>query len=45
MMSYKDYLGSVEFDEDERIFHGKLEFIRALICTRPRCRRTGSCLP
>ena len=31
LMSYKDYLGSVEFDEDERVFHGKLEFIRALI--------------
>ena len=31
LMSYKDYLGSVEFDEDERIFHGKLEFIRALV--------------
>jgi predicted HicB family RNase H-like nuclease len=31
LMSYKNYLGSVEFDEDERIFHGKLEFIRALV--------------
>ncbi len=31
LMSYKDYLGSVEFDEAERIFHGKLEFIRALV--------------
>jgi predicted HicB family RNase H-like nuclease len=31
IMSYKDYLGSVEFDEAERIFHGKLEFIRALV--------------
>jgi predicted HicB family RNase H-like nuclease len=30
-MSYKNYLGSVEFDEDERVFHGKLEFIRALV--------------
>jgi predicted HicB family RNase H-like nuclease len=31
LMSYKDYLGSVEFDEGERVFHGKLEFIRALV--------------
>jgi predicted HicB family RNase H-like nuclease len=31
LMSYKDYLGSVEFDEHERVFHGKLEFIRALV--------------
>ena len=30
-MSYRGYLGSVEFDEDERIFHGKLAFIRALV--------------
>ncbi|MHC4092670.1 MAG: antitoxin HicB [Planctomycetota bacterium] len=30
-MKYKEYLGSVEFDEDERIFHGKLLFIRALV--------------
>lgn len=30
-MSYRGYLGSVEFDEDERIFHGRLEFIRALV--------------
>jgi predicted HicB family RNase H-like nuclease len=31
LMSYQDYLGSVEFDQDERVFHGKLEFIRALV--------------
>jgi predicted HicB family RNase H-like nuclease len=31
LMNYRDYLGSVEFDEDERVFHGKLEFIRALV--------------
>ncbi|MGH6905326.1 MAG: type II toxin-antitoxin system HicB family antitoxin [Geminicoccaceae bacterium] len=30
-MGYKDYLGSVEFDEDERIFYGRLEFIRGLV--------------
>ena len=31
LMSYRGYLGSVEFDQDERVFHGKLEFIRALV--------------
>lgn len=31
MMHYKDYLGSIEFDEEERLFYGKLEFIRALV--------------
>jgi predicted HicB family RNase H-like nuclease len=31
LMSYRGYLGSVEFDEAERIFYGRLEFIRALV--------------
>lgn len=31
LMSHRDDLGSVEFDQDERVFHGKLEFIRALV--------------
>jgi|ERR687896_1089778 predicted HicB family RNase H-like nuclease len=31
MMHYKGYLGSAEFDEEERVFHGKLEYIRALV--------------
>jgi predicted HicB family RNase H-like nuclease len=31
MMHYKDYYGSVHFDDDELIFHGKVEFIRALV--------------
>lgn len=31
LMSHRGYLGSVEFDQDERIFYGKLEFIRALV--------------
>lgn len=31
LMSYKGYFGSVEFDEGERIFYGRLEFIRALV--------------
>jgi predicted HicB family RNase H-like nuclease len=31
LMSYKGYLGSVEFDQDEGIFYGRLEFIRPLV--------------
>jgi predicted HicB family RNase H-like nuclease len=31
LLSYKGYLGSVDFDEDERIFYGRLTFIRALV--------------
>ena len=31
LMCYRGHHGSVELDEDERIFHGKLEFIRALV--------------
>lgn len=31
MMNYKNYYGSVHFDDEELIFHGKVEFIRALI--------------
>jgi len=30
-MHYKDYYGSVHFDEEDVIFHGKIEFIRALV--------------
>jgi len=30
-MQFKGYYGSVHFDEDELIFHGKIEFIRALV--------------
>ena len=30
-MHYKDYYGSVHFDEQDLIFHGKIEFIRALV--------------
>jgi len=30
-MQYKDYYGSVYFDHEDLIFHGKIEFIRALI--------------
>ena len=31
IMKYKGYYGSIEFDEDELIFHGKLQFIPSLI--------------
>ncbi len=31
LMKYKDYVGSVDFDEDDLIFYGKLEFIKALV--------------
>jgi predicted HicB family RNase H-like nuclease len=31
MMQYKGYYGSVNFDADDLIFYGKLEFINSLI--------------
>ena len=31
MMRYKGYYGSVDFDPDEPIFYGKVEFIKALL--------------
>lgn len=31
LIKYKGYLGSVRFDEEELVFHGKIEFIRALV--------------
>lgn len=30
-MHYKDYYGSVHFDENEQIFYGKIESIRASV--------------
>jgi predicted HicB family RNase H-like nuclease len=30
LMQYKGYYGSVHFDDEDLIFHGKIEFIRAL---------------
>jgi len=29
MMSYKEYYGSVHYSDEDRIFHGKIEFIRS----------------
>jgi predicted HicB family RNase H-like nuclease len=31
MMSYKGYYGSVHYDDDDCVFHGKLEFFRPLV--------------
>ena len=31
MMQYKDYYGSVHFDDEDLVFHGKIQFIRALV--------------
>ena len=30
-MEYKGYLGSVNYDDEDRIFYGKVEYIRSLI--------------
>ena len=31
MMTYKGYSGSARYDDEERIFFGRIEFIRALV--------------
>ena len=30
-MKYKDYIGSVHYDGEDEIFHGRFEFIRDLV--------------
>ena len=30
MLAYKGYFGSIHYNSDDRIFYGKIEFIRAL---------------
>ena len=30
-MEYNGYFGSVHYNDDDKVFYGKLEFIRALI--------------
>ena len=30
-MKYKDYYGSINYDDEQKIFYGKVEFIRSLI--------------
>lgn len=31
MMSYKGYYGSVHYSDEDRVFHGKIEFVRSLV--------------
>jgi hypothetical protein len=31
MMTHKGYFGSVSYDDEDKIFYGKIEFIRALV--------------
>ncbi len=31
MMNYKGYYGSVHYNDDDQVFHGKLEFVCALV--------------
>ena len=31
MMTYKSYVGSVHYNDEDRVFYGKVEFIRSLI--------------
>lgn len=31
MMSYKNYYGSVHYSDEDKVFYGRVEFIRALI--------------
>ncbi|CAN5316781.1 hypothetical protein BH10PSE19_BH10PSE19_17700 [soil metagenome] len=31
LMQYKEYFGSVHFDDEELLFYGKIEFIRASV--------------
>lgn len=40
MLEYKGYLGSVEYSDDDEIFHGRLEFIRDLVTYEGRDARS-----
>ena len=31
MLTHKGYFGSVQYSEEDRVFHGKIEFIRSLV--------------
>jgi len=35
MMTHRGYYGSVGYDDEDRIFYGKIEFIRALVSYDP----------
>ena len=41
-LGYKGYLSSVEFDQEDRIFFGKLLHIRALVSYGPRTPKVWS---
>jgi len=30
-LTYKGYIGSIEYDDEDEIFHGKLEYLRDLV--------------
>ena len=31
MLEYKGYLGSIDYNDEDELFHGRLEFIRDLV--------------
>ena len=31
MLTHKGYFGSVQYSEEDRVLHGKIEFIRSLV--------------
>ncbi|MBN1907565.1 MAG: hypothetical protein JW927_20965 [Deltaproteobacteria bacterium] len=31
MMNYKGYYGSVHYSDEDKVFHGKIKFIRSLV--------------
>ena len=31
MLTHKGYFGSVQYSQEDKVFHGKIEFIRALV--------------
>ena len=31
MLAHKGYFGSVQYNQEDKVFHGKIEFIRALV--------------
>ena len=35
MMTYKGFVGSVHYSDEDRVFHGKTEFVRSLISLSP----------
>ena len=38
LMKYKDYFGSVHYNDNDRVFHGRVEYIRRIDqLRRQRC--------